>query len=34
MAKNPEERYQETEEIEKTLRQFISSFVVTRSIRV
>jgi CHASE2 domain-containing sensor protein len=34
MAKNPEERYQETEEIEKTLRQFISSFVVTRSVRI
>jgi CHASE2 domain-containing sensor protein len=34
MAKNPEERYQEAEEIEKTLREFISSFVVTRSIRI
>ena len=34
MTKNPEERYQEAEEIEKTLREFISSFVVTRSIRV
>ena len=34
MAKNPEERYQDTEEIEKTLREFISSFVVTRSIRI
>jgi CHASE2 domain-containing sensor protein/predicted Ser/Thr protein kinase len=34
MAKSPEERYQEAEEIEKTLREFISSFVVTHSIRV
>ncbi|MCK4426943.1 MAG: serine/threonine protein kinase, partial [candidate division Zixibacteria bacterium] len=34
MAKNPEERYQEAEEIEKTLQEFISSFVVTRSIRI
>ena len=34
MAKNPEERYQDTEEIEKTLREFVSSFVVTRSIRI
>jgi len=34
MAKNPEERYQEAEEIEKTLREFISSFVVTRGIRI
>lgn len=34
LAKNPEERYQEAEEIEKTLREFISSFVVTRSIRI
>jgi serine/threonine-protein kinase len=34
MAKNPEERYQESEEIEKTLREFISSFIVTRSIRI
>ncbi len=34
MAKNPEERYQEAEEIEKTLREFISSFVVSRSIRI
>jgi serine/threonine-protein kinase len=34
MAKNPEERYQDAEEIEKTLREFISSFVVTRSIRI
>jgi len=34
MAKNPEERYQKAEEIEKTLREFISSFVVTRSIRI
>jgi CHASE2 domain-containing sensor protein len=34
MAKNPDERYQDAEEIEKTLRQFISSFVVTRSIRI
>jgi CHASE2 domain-containing sensor protein len=34
MAKNPEERYQDAEEIEKTLREFVSSFVVTRSIRI
>jgi CHASE2 domain-containing sensor protein/predicted Ser/Thr protein kinase len=34
MAKNPDERYQEAEEIEKTLREFISSFVVTRTIRI
>ena len=34
MAKNPEERYQDAEEIEKTLREFISSFVVSRSIRI
>jgi CHASE2 domain-containing sensor protein/predicted Ser/Thr protein kinase len=34
MAKNPEERYQEAEEIEKTLRDFVSSFVVTRSIHI
>ncbi len=34
MAKNPEERYQDSEEIERTLREFISSFVVTRSIRI
>jgi len=34
LAKNPEERYQEAEEIEKTLREFISSFVVGYSIRI
>jgi CHASE2 domain-containing sensor protein/tRNA A-37 threonylcarbamoyl transferase component Bud32 len=34
MAKKPEERYQEAEEISKSLREFISSFVVTRSVRI
>jgi len=34
MAKNPEERYQEAEEIEKTLWEFVAGFVVTRSIRI
>lgn len=34
MAKNPEERHQDAEEIAKIMREFISSFVVTRSIRI
>jgi CHASE2 domain-containing sensor protein/tRNA A-37 threonylcarbamoyl transferase component Bud32 len=34
IAKRPEERYQEAEEISKSLREFISSFVVTRSVRI
>lgn len=34
MEKKPEERFQDTEEITKVLVEFISSFVVTRSIRV
>ncbi len=34
MAKKPEERFQDTEEISQILREFISSFVVTRGIRI
>lgn len=34
MEKKPEERFQDTEEITKVLVEFISSFVVTRSIRM
>jgi predicted Ser/Thr protein kinase len=34
MAKNPEDRHQDAEEIAKVMREFISSFVVTRSIRI
>ena len=34
MAKKPEERYQDSEEISKILKEFVSSFVVTRSIRI
>lgn len=34
MAKNPEERYQDAEEISQILKEFISSFVVTRGIRI
>jgi CHASE2 domain-containing sensor protein/predicted Ser/Thr protein kinase len=34
MAKNPEERYQDAEEITKVMKEFVSSFVVTRSIRI
>jgi serine/threonine protein kinase len=34
IAKKPEERYQEAEEISKAMKEFISSFVVTRSIRI
>ncbi len=34
MAKKPEERYQDAEEINLILKEFISSFVVTRSIRI
>ena len=34
MAKKPEERFQDAEEIAKVLVEFISSFVVTRSIRM
>jgi predicted Ser/Thr protein kinase len=34
MAKNPEERYQDAEEIAKVMQEFVSSFVVTRSIRI
>ncbi len=34
MAKNPEDRYENAEEITKIMREFISSFVVTRSIRI
>jgi CHASE2 domain-containing sensor protein len=34
VAKKPEERYQDAEEISKILREFVSSFVVTRGIRI
>ena len=34
MAKNPKERYQDAEEIIKVMQEFVSSFVVTRSIRI
>ena len=34
MAKNPEERYQDAEEISQILTEFVSSFVVTRGIRI
>jgi serine/threonine-protein kinase len=34
MAKNPDERYQDAEEISQTLEEFVSSFVVTRGIRI
>jgi len=34
MAKKPEERYQDAEETSKILKEFMSSFVVTRSIRI
>jgi CHASE2 domain-containing sensor protein len=34
MAKLPEERYPDAEEISKIMREFVSSFVVTRSIRI
>jgi serine/threonine protein kinase len=34
MAKKPEERYQGTDEISQILKDFIASFVVTRSIRI
>ena len=34
MAKNPEERYQDAEEMSETLTEFVSSFVVTRGIRI
>jgi serine/threonine protein kinase len=34
MAKNPEERYQNAEDITRIMQEFISSFVVTRSIRI
>jgi CHASE2 domain-containing sensor protein/tRNA A-37 threonylcarbamoyl transferase component Bud32 len=34
MAKNPDERYQNAEEITKVMQEFVSSFVVTRSIRI
>jgi CHASE2 domain-containing sensor protein/predicted Ser/Thr protein kinase len=34
MAKKPEERYQNADEISQTLAEFVSSFVVTRGIRI
>jgi serine/threonine-protein kinase len=34
MAKNPKERYQDAEEISETLTEFVSSFVVTRGVRI
>jgi len=34
MAKSPEDRYQDAEEISETLTEFVSSFVVTRGIRI
>ena len=34
MAKNPDERYQDAEEISQTLTEFVSSFVVTHGIRI
>ncbi len=34
MAKNPEDRYQDAEEITRVMKEFVSSFVVTRSIRI
>ncbi len=34
MAKIPEERYQDAEEISKILKEFIASFVVSRAIRI
>jgi len=34
MAKNPEERHQDAEEISQILTEFVSSFVVTRGIRI
>ncbi|UCB52334.1 MAG: CHASE2 domain-containing protein [Candidatus Zixiibacteriota bacterium] len=34
MAKNPEERYQDAAEMSETLTEFVSSFVVTRGIRM
>jgi serine/threonine-protein kinase len=34
MAKKPEERYQDAGEISETLTEFVSSFVVTRGIRI
>ena len=34
MAKVPEERYQDAEEISKILKEFITSFVVSRTIRI
>ena len=34
MAKTPEERYQDAEEISKILKEFITSFVVSRPIRI
>jgi serine/threonine-protein kinase len=34
MAKNPADRYQDAEEISETLMEFVSSFVVTRGIRI
>lgn len=34
MAKNPDERYQDASEISELLKEFVSSFVVTRSFKV
>ncbi len=34
MAKKPEKRFQDAEEISKILKEFISSFIVTRGIRI
>ncbi|MGB8658563.1 MAG: serine/threonine-protein kinase [Candidatus Zixiibacteriota bacterium] len=34
MAKNPDERYKDASEISKILREFVASFVVTRSVRI
>jgi hypothetical protein len=34
MAKKPEERYEDAKEISEILTEFVSSFVVTRGIRI